>query len=112
MIGLGINGKEWREVFVIARCTHLMAQSGELSHAIQKWQSPRSQGFSRAANFCSNSESMLFVEWIERIVHERPNAHGKPRRSAQHGGHPQAELVGVGLTKWLGARKNAQWVIS
>lgn len=31
-----------------------------------------------------------------------PNARGKPRRSAKHGGYPQAELVGVGLTKWLG----------
>lgn len=32
----------------------------------------------------------------------RPNARGKPRRSAKHGGHPQAELVGVGLTNQLG----------
>jgi hypothetical protein len=31
-----------------------------------------------------------------------PNARGKPRRSAKHGGHPQAELVGVGLTNQLG----------
>jgi len=31
-----------------------------------------------------------------------PNARGKPRRSAKHGGHPQAKLVGVGLTKQLG----------
>ena len=31
-----------------------------------------------------------------------PNARGKPRRSAKHGGHPQAELVGVGLTNLLG----------
>ena len=30
------------------------------------------------------------------------NARGKPRRSAKHGGHPQAELVGVGLTNRLG----------
>jgi hypothetical protein len=32
----------------------------------------------------------------------RPNARGKPRRSAKHGGHPQAQLVGVGLTNRLG----------
>jgi len=32
----------------------------------------------------------------------RPNARGKPRWSAKHGGHPQAELVGVGLTNLLG----------
>src|SRR5260221_493486 len=31
-----------------------------------------------------------------------PNARGKPRRSTKCGGHPQAELVGVGLTDWLG----------
>lgn len=30
------------------------------------------------------------------------NARGKPRRSAKHGGHPQAELAGVGLTNQLG----------
>jgi len=29
-------------------------------------------------------------------------ARGKPRRIAKHGGHPQAELVGVGLTNQLG----------
>jgi hypothetical protein len=29
------------------------------------------------------------------------NASGKPLRSAKHRGHPQAELVGVGLTKPL-----------
>lgn len=29
-------------------------------------------------------------------------ARGKPRRSAKHGGHPQAELVGLCLTNWLG----------
>ena len=33
---------------------------------------------------------------------EKPNDLGKPRRSAKHGGHPQAELVGVGLTNPLG----------
>ena len=36
------------------------------------------------------------------ILKEGPNARGKPRRSAKHGGHPQAELVGVGLTNRLG----------
>lgn len=30
------------------------------------------------------------------------NARGKPRRSAKHGGYPQAKLVGVGLTNRLG----------
>ena len=58
---------------------------------------------------------MLFdarVNHIRTAAKLRPNARGKPRRSAKHGGHPQAELVGVGLTKWLGARKDAQWVIS
>ena len=30
------------------------------------------------------------------------NARGKPRRSTKCGGHPKAELVGVGLTNWLG----------
>ena len=28
----------------------------------------------------------------------KPNARGKPHRSAKHGGYQQAELVGVGLT--------------
>ena len=32
----------------------------------------------------------------------KPNARGKPHRSAKHAGNPQAELVGVGLTKQLG----------
>jgi len=36
------------------------------------------------------------LDWV------RPNARGKPRRSAKHGGHPQEELVGVGLTNLLG----------
>ena len=36
------------------------------------------------------------------ILKEGPNARGKPRRSAEHGGHLQAELVGVGLTNPLG----------
>ena len=40
----------------------------------------------------------------------RPNARGKPRRSAEHEGHPQAELVGVGLTKWLGFAKKPAYV--
>ena len=38
--------------------------------------------------------------WAVQI--KGPNARGKPRRSAKHGGHLQAELVGVGLTKRLG----------
>src|SRR3989442_418665 len=41
-----------------------------------------------------------------------PNARGKPRRSAKHGGYLQAELVGVGLTNWLGRaqrRRNGDW---
>ena len=40
-----------------------------------------------------------------------PNAHGKPRRSAKHGGHPQAQLVGVGLTTQLGCAdsKKRSW---
>jgi len=32
----------------------------------------------------------------------RPNARGKPHRSAKHVGYQQAELVGVGLTNLLG----------
>ena len=36
------------------------------------------------------------------MVFKKPNARGKPRRSAKHGGHPQAQLVGVGLTNLLG----------
>ena len=38
---------------------------------------------------------------------KRPNARGKPHRSAKHGGYQQAELVGVGLTKLLGC--GAEW---
>jgi hypothetical protein len=48
---------------------------------------------------------MLFdarLNHIRTAAKLRPNARGKPRRSAKHGGHPQAELVGVGLTNWLG----------
>lgn len=41
------------------------------------------------------------MRWLDD-AHSVPNARGKPRRSAKHGGHPQAELVGVGLTNWLG----------
>ena len=39
----------------------------------------------------------------------RPNARGKPRQSAKHGGHPQAELVGVGLTNQLGRGAKARY---
>ena len=39
---------------------------------------------------------------LHKEKYERTNARGKPRRSAKHGGHPQAELVGVGLTNRLG----------
>lgn len=38
----------------------------------------------------------------ESETHMGSNARDKPRRSAKHGGHPQAQLVGVGLTKQLG----------
>lgn len=41
---------------------------------------------------------------------KRPNARGKPHRSAQHGGNQQAELVGVGLTKQLGC--GAKWKVA
>lgn len=34
---------------------------------------------------------------------QKPNARGKPRRSAKHVGHPQVKLVGVGLTDQLGS---------
>ena len=33
---------------------------------------------------------------------EKPNATGKPHRSAKRAGNPQVELVGVGLTDTLG----------
>jgi hypothetical protein len=33
---------------------------------------------------------------------KKPNARGKPHRSAKHGGNLQAKLVGVGLTEKLG----------
>ena len=33
---------------------------------------------------------------------QKPNATGKPHRSAKHEGNQQAELVGVGLTEKLG----------
>ena len=33
---------------------------------------------------------------------QKPNARGKPHRSAKRAGYPQAELVGVGLTEKLG----------
>ena len=42
----------------------------------------------------SRVDSLLFLR--------RPNARGKPRRSAKRGGDPQAQLVGVGLTAQLG----------
>ena len=45
----------------------------------------------------------LEYSWAETSKNKKQaNARGKPRRSAKHGGHPQAELVGVGLTAELG----------
>jgi hypothetical protein len=37
-----------------------------------------------------------------RLYLMRPNASGKPRRSAKRGGHQQLQAVGVGLTNMLG----------
>lgn len=45
--------------------------------------------------------SLKILDELVRF-HAMPNARGKPRQSAKHGGNPQAELVGVGLTNWLG----------
>ncbi len=43
------------------------------------------------------------------VIFYGPNARGKPRRSAKHGGYPHAQLVGVGLTNLLGRWQLFGW---
>jgi hypothetical protein len=52
--------------------------------------------------YASKMLPMMAAPTLRIRMLEMPNARGKPRRSAKHGGHPQAQLVGVGLTKMLG----------
>jgi len=44
----------------------------------------------------------IFIMSAAVELAEPSNARGKPRRSTKCGGHPQAQLVGVGLTNRLG----------